>query len=345
MGKFQYKLAPLRWYLGQTLLPEHFNTQQVAIADEIRLRAAIAGLPGFGVARLSWNEASLRSGTLSISELTVVLPDGRIVDVPGNATLDSFSLAQTGSSRATVYLHLLKETTSPSGNEVYAKDPPVVQRVMYRLQLSVAQVLPNSDMPFRLAEFKSESGKWSLSSDVLPPLLQVGENPFLSETIEGLVRALLGFRPQLEQELTESLYRTDRIAAVRRCLNEVCRTLSHLEDLKFGVHRHPFFLFDALRNLYFEVCSFHESLPAESVVAYRHEQLAECLGVLLREKHSPVEDYPKSFPKAMQRLAGQGRRVGERRARRSGGEERRCVLGTSGTGHWTFLGLARRRKA
>lgn len=289
MGKFQYKLAPLRWYLGQTLLPEHFTTQQAAITDEIRLRAAVSGLPAFGVARLSWNEQSMRNGTLAISELTVVLPDGRLIDVPGNAALDSFSLSQTGSSRATLYLHLLKETQSPLGNELYAKDPPVVQRVMHRLQLSVAQVLASSEVTFPLAEFRNESGKWSLSSDFLPPLLQVGDNPFFSTMIEGLTRALLGFRPQLEQELTESLYRTDRIAAVRRMLNEVCQTLSHLEDLKFGVHRHPYFLFDALRELYFEVSSFHESVPAESVVAYRHEQLAECFGVLLRELHARLQ--------------------------------------------------------
>ena len=286
MPKFQYRLAPLRWYLGQTLLPEHFTTQQAAIADEIRLRGALSGLPHYGVARIAWNEQELRKGKLGVSELTVVLADGRIFDVPGNAAIESLSLAQTGSSRATVYLHLLKDTQSSAGNEIYSRDPPVVQRLLYRLQLSVAQVLPNSELLMQLAEFKSESGHWSLSGDYLPPLLQVGENPFFSSMIEGLTRALLGFRPQLEQELTESLYRTDRIAAVRRCANEVSRTLSHLEDLKYGVNRHPFHLFDALRTLYFEVCGFHESIPAETIVPYRHEQLSESFGVLLREQRS-----------------------------------------------------------
>ena len=70
------KTAPVRWFLGQTVLPEHLQALQLhgdAVAD---LRSRYVGRPCYGVAELSWSEPLLADGVLSISTLTVILPDG-----------------------------------------------------------------------------------------------------------------------------------------------------------------------------------------------------------------------------------------------------------------------------
>ena len=90
------KLARLNWYLGQTLLPEHFQVQEDALLAELRLRTSLSGAPAHGVVRLACNQTMLQEGLLSISALTVVMRNGLLIDIPGNSTLQPFSLKCPG---------------------------------------------------------------------------------------------------------------------------------------------------------------------------------------------------------------------------------------------------------
>jgi type VI secretion system protein ImpJ len=83
-----YKLAPVRWELGQILLPEHFTTLHTSLLAELRARAAVAGLPAYGVAELSWHDKALEQGQLILQSLTAVLPSGLLINVPGSGTLE-----------------------------------------------------------------------------------------------------------------------------------------------------------------------------------------------------------------------------------------------------------------
>ncbi|HND11140.1 MAG TPA: type VI secretion system baseplate subunit TssK [Pseudomonadota bacterium] len=288
------KLARVKWYLGQTLLPEQFVCQEQALTSDMDLRARLSGLPSFGIGPLKWNDKLLEEGVLAISALTAVLPtDGNghlLIDVPGNAVVQPLSLKASGATRISIYLHVLEQTTDATGVRLYEGDPKVVQRVMYRALLSIEKDVDRSVAMLKLAELqKDATGGWSLLSDYLPPLLQVGGNPFLERELLQLLERLETLEPRLTAQLQDTFLRPDRLAVTRRTLAELQEVLSLLADMRHGVTRHPYYLFDALRRFYLLLCCYHEVLPEQSSLPYQHDALAQCLGTLLSRLSSRAQ--------------------------------------------------------
>ncbi|MFL5349772.1 MAG: type VI secretion system baseplate subunit TssK [Hyalangium sp.] len=270
----RHKLARVRWQVGQTLLPEHFRAQDEALSSEARLHAELTGLPQVGIASLAWSEALLAEGSLSLSLLTAVMPGGFLVDVPGNAALPSFSLEATGRAEVTVYLHLLEEMRGTEGVPLYSGEPPNVQRVLHRMQLSSEQSVDRALSSLQLVSFsKGLEGMWRPDAQKVPPLLLVGPNPFLDELL-GQVDALLDkAHGQLRTLLLDSYQRPDRLASARRTLLEVRRLQALRSDIANGICPHPYHFFDALRRFYFEVCCYLELEPDGALPTYVHTEL------------------------------------------------------------------------
>ncbi len=269
----RHKLARVRWQVGQTLLPEHFRAQDESLSAEARLHAELFGLPRLGIASLAWSEAMLAEGSLSISSLTAVLPGGFLVDVPGNAALPSFSLEATGRAEVTVFLHLLEDTRGTEGVPLYADEPPTVQRVLRRMQLSSEQSVDRALSSLELVSFsKSLEGAWRPSARKLPPLLLVGPNPFLNELLRDLDLLLEKVHGQLRTLLLDSYARPERLASARRTLLEVRRLQSLRADMNGGICPHPYTFFDLLRRFYFETCCYLEQEPSETLPAYQHDE-------------------------------------------------------------------------
>lgn len=267
-----FKLARVRWHVGQTLLPEHFEAQEEALEAQMRLHASLSGMPGHGVASLTWNEPLLAGGSLSISTMTAVTPAGLVVDVPGNAVLPPFSLEGTGRSEVTVYLHVLADTANAEGVRLYAEDPPVLERVLRKLRLSTEAVLDGARDSLPLAIFRRDTeGTWRLAEDLVPPLRVVGPHPFLGGLLARLDSLLELARMQLLARLSDSYLRSDRLTNARRALCEVRRLQSLRDDMQRHVYPHPHALFDALRGLYFETCCYLELLPDGTLPAYQHD--------------------------------------------------------------------------
>lgn len=277
----RFKLARVRWYLGQSLLPEHLTANEQSLWAEGHLRAFVHGLPDYGVARLHVNKELLVDGVLHINQLTVLLRDGTLLDVPRSASINQLTLAMTGANRVPVYLHLLSTSESAAGSPLYSDDPPIVQRVMRKLQLSISEKLEPSIAVLKLAEFeKSASGKWSLSREYIPPLLEVRETPFLSAPLAAIREQIANIEPKLVVQLQDTFLRLERIAVTRATLSSIYQVCSLLADLENGVGQHPYAIFVALRALYFDLCSFHELLPEQSTLPYVHAELGSAFGRL-----------------------------------------------------------------
>lgn len=275
-----YKLAPVRWELGQILLPEHFTALQSSLAAEIRLRAAIAGLPAYGVAEVSWNADALKQGQLAVRSLTAVMPSGLAVNVPGSGTLGEVSLKAAGAPQVPVYLHVLGERVGAIGNPAYVDDPKTLHRELLSLRLSTQPALERSVESMLLAIFERQLERWVLRRAYIPPLLQVGTHPFLGEPCEELARRLVAFTAQLKEELENRFLRTDRKSNARGCMIDVCQVASVLDEIKQGVHHHPYLLFEALRRLYLQLCAFKDRVPDRLSLPYLHDGLGECFGAL-----------------------------------------------------------------
>lgn len=284
------KLARVRWFLGQSLLPEHLWANEQSLVAEGHVRAWLHGLPDYGVARLRWHDELLADGVLSVSALTVLLRDGALIDVPRSVSIQPLTLAMTGAARVPVFVHLLETTESAAGNPLYQDDPPIVQRVIRRAQLATSEKFERSVGALKLAEFeKSVSGKWLQSPQYIPPLLNVAETPFLTAALANLKEQLSALEPKLVAQLQDTFFRLERHAVTRTTLASIYQISSLLSDLQYGVGRHPYELFAMLRTFYFDLCSFHEVIPEQSCLPYNHAdssaafaQLFALLGVRLK---------------------------------------------------------------
>jgi len=278
------KTAPVRWFLGQTVLPEHLQALQLhgdAVAD---LRSRYVGRPCYGVAELSWSEPLLADGVLSISTLTVILPDGQVVSVPGNAAISPLSLRATAATQLPVYLHLTDEELGREGNRVYDSDPRVVERTLQRAYLSISDKHDRAIGTLKLGEFRKEAdGSWRLGPAYLPPLLQVNGTPYLHGALSDLEVRISNLEPQMVGQLQDTFLRPERLQAMRRALAAMYETLSVLADLRHRTPLHPYDLFSLLRKLLLELCTFHEVIPDRPHLPYQQDDLALCFNVLLSE--------------------------------------------------------------
>lgn len=275
------KLARVRWFLGQSLLPEHLMASEQSLSAESHVRGLLTGRAEYGVARLRWNELLLADGVLAVTEATVVLRDGTLLDVPRAATLGQLTLAMTGVARVPVYLHLLEQTENATGNPLYLDDAPVLQRVIRKAQLSTTERLERSIGVLKLAEFeKSASGSWSLSSAYVPPLLCVGDSPFLMGALGQLAQQLGELNTKLVASLNDTFVRLERLAVTRATLAAMYETMSLLGDLRQGHGGDPYALFRQLRQLYFQLCCLHELVPEQSSLPYIHADATTSFGRL-----------------------------------------------------------------
>ncbi|WP_437509743.1 type VI secretion system baseplate subunit TssK [Sorangium sp. So ce1099] len=280
------KIAFQRWSRGQVLEQEHFLAEEEAIVAHARLAAELQGLPFHGIGRLSWDREALRKhGKLRVTGLSAVTSGGVFLDLPGNATISDFDLVEAGSTSATLHLHLLRGTEAAPRSRPYDDDPADVIRSRYRLRLSLSAELDDTWESIPLGRFDQErlGGDWRLSRKLVPPLLQLGNNPYLDAWFDDLIVLLTRIEGDLEAQLRPPLHGGEPAASVRRCQCESARVCAivreHREDGGV-VHRHPYLMFDAVRAFYYQLASLYEARP-ELDVLYRHHDIAGCFERLL----------------------------------------------------------------
>lgn len=266
------ELARVRWELGQTLLPEHFEAQEGALQKESALRFRLHGLPAHGIASLRWNETLLREGVVSILSATLVMPSGQLIDVPENAVCASLNLNLPATSTVTAYLHLMDAPANGSGQEL-AGARGAVPRMVHQLVLSADQAIPGAISTLKLAELKkAPDGTWQPADLYLPPLLLVGASPFLRADLAELEAALDAFQYRVMMDSVSYLSGSSQ-ALVKQCLKSVHRLRRLLANLKHQLNVHPYHLYDALKEFYVEVCLYNDSAPQHADEPYNHEQL------------------------------------------------------------------------
>jgi type VI secretion system protein ImpJ len=279
--KVAHQTSRVLWQMGQALLPEHFYAQEQSLREELNLRARLLRAPYWGVGSLAWDGFQLLRGIVSVQELTLILPSGALVDVPGN-TAPAFVNLKAAGRRAEVYVHLQGgfDTVSLGARGEPAEEG--IERIVQKIELSTSPFSDTSAQSFKLAEFESgPDGAWSLLDDYVPPLLQVGASPFLEShrrRAEGLSRAL---RQSLVDEIHERYLAAEGNATGRMALRGLFALQGLLADLNGGVLPHPYELFAALRALHVDVCLHRDVSPSEAERPYDHEDLAGCFSALI----------------------------------------------------------------
>ncbi|MDI3286924.1 type VI secretion system baseplate subunit TssK [Polyangium sp. 15x6] len=279
-------LARPKWRIGQVLLPEHFLGLEDALSAEAALRASLLGLPLTGIARLEWNGDDPRNGVLWVSGLSAVLPDGALVDVPGNARLSApLDLKAVGRRRVEVFAHVLPP--DDEANAEGALEPPSpkeIPRVFLRVVLSSEASIEGSIGRAELGHFEvTTGGQFRLSTDFIPPLVRLGSTPYLAPRLTRLRGELAEIEGALDDLALEAVARGDSAAALFRVRVEARKLGGLLDDMDRGVHLHPYPVYSALRNFALELGLLDERAAPFAAPPYDHHDLARVFGVVLDE--------------------------------------------------------------
>ena len=277
------KLSRVRWQMGQTLLPEHFLAQEEALVADTIMRFRMSGIPAYGIAALKWNETLISEGVFSIKATTLIMHSGLLLDIPGNAGASPFNLNVPGTVKVPVYCHLMGEASprEEAGESWEAQEEGVIPRVVYQLVLSSDQSHPGALETIKIAQFeKDPEGTWQVSRNFVPPLLQVGTSPFLMAEIDEFGEALELFQYNLALDAASYLSGSG-LFRVEQCLKSVYQIQRFLANLRGQVHIHPYYVYEALKNFYIEVCFYKSNVPEHFASPYNHDQLATCFKEIL----------------------------------------------------------------
>ncbi|KYF83924.1 hypothetical protein BE17_43070 [Sorangium cellulosum] len=297
MKKAAYQSSRVHWHMGQALLPEHFYAQEKSLREEVALLSRLSPVPSWGLGTLELDGFQLQKGILSVQEMSLVMPSGTIIDIPGNTAPATLNLNATGASVAPVYVHL------ESGYEVVAlgagdAGEEGIERIVQKIELSSNATSETAAQSFKLALFEcGPDGVWSLRADYLPPLVCVGRSAPLFEEQRRRMRAIArALRQTLLDEVEQNHLAGDSQSAAKQALRGVFAFVELLDDIEQGIAPHPYGVFRALRALYADVCVFRGIDPAELGPRYKHEELAECLEVLLKELEEQAQIGRQSVP-------------------------------------------------
>jgi type VI secretion system protein ImpJ len=290
-------LARPQWRIGQVLLPDHFKGLENALTADAAIRSSTSGLPASGLLRLSWNGPAPEHGILWVTELTAVLTDGLIVDVPGNAKLAApLDLKLPGRPQVLVYAHVFADEDSGpiEALEAASRDTP---RRYYQIRLSTEGTAPASSGRVCLGEFlQGDDGVFRLQKRAIPPLLRLDSTPYLRDELVQVRNEILEFESVLDEAAATALSRGESLLAVQRTRIEARKLVALLDDAAGGVHHHPYVVFAALRSFAVELCILDGSAMPWQPPAYDHQDQQSCFGQVFAEIASKLRAPPPESP-------------------------------------------------
>lgn len=279
-------LARPTWRIGQILLPEHFFGLEAALAAEAALRAGLSA-PSYGVARLEWNGDNPTNGVLWVTGLTAVLPEGALIDVPGNAWVRApLDLKEAGKREVEVFAHVLED--EGGGGAVGEGEQPMelpsprdIPREFHVIALSTERAATGARGRIPLGRFTLQGSAFRLDEASAPPLLRLDTTPYLGRRLDALRADLAALESALDAQAIESLNRGESLGPVQRVRLESRKLEALLEDLARGVPLHPYAVFSALRAFSLDLYLLDEKASPWRPPTYDHDAPARCFGEVL----------------------------------------------------------------
>lgn len=279
--------------MGQALLPEHFYSQENSLREEFHLRLRLLKAPFWGIGSLQWDEFQLIKGSISLQELSLVLPSGMLLDIPGNAMPVVLNLNTTG-TQASVYLHILGEFRQKSAGQEEG-----IERILQKIELSTDETSKAGAQSFKLAEFvRSPDKVWSLNERFLPPLLRVEkDSPFFASYLRRMHSLIQTLQQSLRAEAQEDHLATSNAFSGRIALHGLYNLLALLMDLENNIAPHPYELFSALRAFYIDLCIHEGVIPGRVTESpYKHDDLAGCFSSILERLEEQSRSTSRDIP-------------------------------------------------
>lgn len=282
-------LCRVHWRLGQALLPEHFERQELAFERELQLRLVQLAPAALGVGLIEWDEIALARGIVRITRLLAVTPRGHVVHLPGNARAEPVDLAAAGTPTVRLHLHLLVEPAYEREDE-RARDLEAVELVVRRIELTAAQGHPGALDSLELARFElGPDGAWAVSPDYVPPLLSLAAWPAFFSSVMARLRAVLAaWEDILLGDLESHVLSIAKGLRAHECLRRSRSLVWYLAQIEVGgeLAGPPFELYRRIVELYLDVHGYQARAadrPALAGDIYDHRDLVGSFAPLLAE--------------------------------------------------------------
>jgi type VI secretion system protein ImpJ len=282
-------LCRVHWRLGQALLPEHFERQELAFERELQLRLVQLAPAALGVGLIEWDEVALARGIVRITRLLAVTPRGHVVHLPGNARSEPFDLAAAGTSTVRLHLHLLVEPGYEREDE-RARDLEAVELVVRRIELTAAAGHPGALDSLELARFElGPDGAWAVSPAYVPPLLSLAAWPAFFASLMARLRAVLAaWEDILLGDLESHVLSIAKGLRAHDCLRRSRSLVWYLAQIEAGgeLSAPPFELYRRVVELYLDVHGYQSRAadrPALAADIYDHRDLVGSFAPLLAE--------------------------------------------------------------
>ncbi len=297
----QESLAPVKWEVGQPLLPEHLMAQEKSLIAEASERQELSGLPSFGISSIDWDHSLLlKESIVSLKSLKLVTKKGILVNYPGNSILLTSPVELKQANQPAVIYHVLQERTIDGPRNVKTLTPKVdsINRRFIKIILSCEQVLPR-EYEYLLDDhdlietgclgcFEKEfDSGWKVSTNYIPPLLQIGNSPYMAEMLRQLLAVMLRFRADLRQEFGAKNLPKSILYSIKQCLHAIQANVRLLENLNISVAKsgelrlHPYYLYESLYSLLTDLMLYRGEWPERDPEPYRHRDLASCFKYLI----------------------------------------------------------------
>lgn len=292
------------WSKGTFLTPQHLQTQDRYIEDSLHFQLDALNFRGWGFSRLQVDEQKLVEGQLSIVKAEGIFPDGLAFDVPtsdaGPASRTVVDNFPEDSNEVRVFLAIPDQRehgASFSGksdaktrfvSELYqvrdentgTNEKPIQLGRKNLLLLLEGESLEGYTVLQAAVVEKTPAGTYRLSSDYIPPTINVNHQPQLVGVVRSLMEILTaradllaGARRQKSQGLADFTSADVASFWLLYTLNSHLPLFRHLYNKQT---LHPEELYDLMLSLAGALTTFSTAIQPRDLPQYKHEDLGTC---------------------------------------------------------------------
>jgi type VI secretion system protein ImpJ len=302
------QMQPVLWTKGVLLSPQHLQTQDRFLEDQMEFRLSSLSQWRWGFSRLELDRESLGGGVVALTEATGIMPDGLPFDVPEadaappprpldeiwigdrkalvvhlavperRAGAANVAMGHAGSARYGAEI-VLRRDENTGGSE----KPIQVARKNFRIAAESENLEGHSTL--RLARIvRAESGEFEVDPSFVPPVLDIGASPHLLSLARRLVEllsarssALAGSRRQRSQDLADFGVVDVANFWLLYTVNTHLPLFRHLLESRRG---HPADLYEAMLALAGALTTFSTDLHPRDLPLYDHHDPQPCFDEL-----------------------------------------------------------------
>jgi len=303
------QMQPVLWTKGVLLSPQHLQTQDRFLEDQVGFQLSALTFCPWGFNRLDVDREALAGGAVAISAAAGMLSDGLLFDIPhadpgpppkqlegcwepDQETLDVYlaipeyrhgglNVSSGAAEKNTRYL--AEVVTRRDENTGLAEKPIQVARKNFRLLVEGESLEGSSALPVCRVR-RSGTGEYQLDPHFVPPLIDITASEYLLAIARRLVEILTAKSSTLsdarrQRSMSLAEFGISDVASfwLLYTVNTHMPQLRHLFETRRG---HPAELYSLMLSLAGALTTFSTAIHPRDLPAYDHADLSGCFTVL-----------------------------------------------------------------